>query len=139
MWLLHGTTRARAESIDRRGPAVNFVEPGGVGSAENFSFTVEGTLPAVGDSLTYARGKADAFPNERGPAVLAVDVPEEVVRMAAVEHLSLFGGLIEYDEGADLAELVALCGGVIQLDPGPALNSLLEMWSTLVKEIRGVP
>ena len=47
--------------------------------------------------------------------------------MAAIKHLSLFAGLIEYDEGADVAELVALCGGVIQLDPGSALDSLLAM------------
>jgi hypothetical protein len=139
MWLLHGTTRARAESIEGHGPDVRFVEPGSTRIAENFSFTVEGALSAVGDSLAYARGKAAAFPNERGAAVVAVDAPEDVVRMAAVEHLSLFGGLIEYDEGADLAELVALCGGVIQFDPGPALDSLLAMWRTLTKEIRGVP
>jgi hypothetical protein len=139
MWLLHGTTHARAERIDQHGPDVNFVEPGGGCIAENFSFTVEGTVPAVGDSLTYARGKAAAFPNERGAAIIAVDVPEEVVRMAALEHLSLFAGLIEYDEGAEVAELVALCGGVIQFDPGPALNSLLATWGVLAKEIRGVP
>jgi hypothetical protein len=139
MWLLHGMTRARAESIDRLGPDVNLVEPGGVGVAESFSFTVEGTPSAVGNSLTYARGKAAAFPDEQGPAVIAVDVPEEVVRIAAIEHLCLFGGLIEYDEGADVAELVALCGGVIQFDPGPALDSLLAMWGTLAKDIRGVP
>ncbi len=64
--------------------------------------TAEGTPSAVGDSAAYARGKATAFPNELGPAVLAVDVPDDVVRMAAVEHLSLFAGLIEYDEGADV-------------------------------------
>jgi hypothetical protein len=139
MWLQHGTTLARAESIVRHGPKINFVEPGGIGVAENFSFTAEGTPSAVGDSLTYARGKAAAFPNEHGPAVVAVDVPEAVVRMAAVEHLSLFGGLIEYDEGAAIDELVALCGGVIQFDPGSALDSLLAKWGSLVKEIRGVP
>ena len=93
MWLLHGTTLTRAASIFQHGPDVNFVEPGEVGIAENFSFTAEGTPSAVGDSLSYARGKATGFPNEFGPAVVAVDVPEEVVRMAALEHLSLFGGV----------------------------------------------
>jgi hypothetical protein len=139
MWLLHGTTYTRAESIVQRGPDIHFVEPGGGGIAENFSFTAEGMWSAVGDSLIYARRKAAAFPNERGPAVLAVDVPEEVVRMAAVEHLSLFGDLIEYDEEADVGELVILCGGVIQFDPGAALDGLLAQWAALVKEIRGVP
>jgi hypothetical protein len=139
MWLLHGTTLLRAERIIQHGPDVHFVEPGGVRIAETFSFTAEGTPSAVGDSLTYARGKAVAFPNELGPAVVAVDVPAEVVRMAAIEHLSLFGDLIEYDVGADVGELAALCGGVIQFDPGPALDSLLAQWPALVKEIRGVP
>lgn len=138
MWLLHGTTRARAEDIVQHGPNVNFVEPGGRGIAENFSFAAEGSPSAVGDPLAYARGKAVAFPNEFGPVVVAVDVPDDVVRMAAVEHLSLFAGLIEYDEGADLSQLVTLCGGVIQFDPGPALESLLTMWGSLTKEIRGV-
>jgi hypothetical protein len=139
MWLLHGTTLACAESIVQHGPDIDFVEPDGVGIAENVSFNVEGTLPAVGDSFAYARGKAIAFTDERGPAVVAVDVPEDVVRMAALEYLSLFGGLIAYDEGMDLSEFVALCGGVIQFDPGPALDSLMARWAALVKEIRGVP
>jgi hypothetical protein len=139
MWLLHGTTRARAESIVQRGPDVTFVEPGGRGIAENFSFTAEGIPSAVGDCLAYARGKATAFPNELGSAVVAVDVPDDVVRMAAIEHLSLYAGLVEYDEGADVGELLALCGGVVQFDPGPALDSLLARWGSLVKEIRGVP
>jgi len=139
MWLLHGTTLARAESIVQHGPDVGFVEPGGTGVAENFSFTSEGTPSDLGDSVTYARGKAASFPGERGPAAVAVDVPDDVVRMAAVEHLSLFGGLIEYDETAEVGELVALCSGVVQFDPGPPLDQLLAMWGALAKEIRGVP
>jgi hypothetical protein len=47
--------------------------------------------------------------------------------------------LIEYDEGANVRELVALCGGVVQFDPGLALDRLLARWGSLVKEIRGVP
>jgi hypothetical protein len=139
MWLLHGTTRARAESIIQHGPDLQFVEPGGGTTTENFSFTAEGTPSAVGESVTYARGKATAFPNEHGAAVVAVDVPEELVRRAAVEHLSLFAGLVEYDEGADVVDLVVLCGGVIQFDPGPALDSLLAGWGGFAKEIRGAP
>ena len=139
MWLLHGTTYTRAESIIRRGPDVHFVEPGGGGVAENFSFTAEGIPSAVGDPQTHARGKAAAFPSECGPALVAIDVPEELVRMAALEHLSLFGDLIEYDERAAVGQLVTLCGGVIQFDPGAALDGLLAQWAALVKEIRGVP
>lgn len=139
MWLLHGTTRDRAERILQYGPDVHFVEPEGMTTAGNISFTIEGMESVVGESVTYARGKAVAFPNERGPSVIAIDVPDEIVRMAAVEHLSLFGGLIVYNEGADLRDLAALCGGVIQFDSGPALDHLLSQWSTYVKVIRGVP
>jgi hypothetical protein len=139
MWLLHGTTRARAESIVQRGPDVTFVEPGGTGIAENVSFTAEGWPSAIGDSVAYALGKATAFPDEHGPAIVAVDVPDDVVRMAAVEHLCLYAGIIEYDESAELGELVALCGGVIQFDPGDALERLLARWGSIEKEIRGVP
>jgi hypothetical protein len=49
MWLLHGTTRTRAESIVQHGPNVAFVEPGGQGIAENFSFTAADTTSAVGE------------------------------------------------------------------------------------------
>jgi hypothetical protein len=139
MWLLHGTTQARAERILQRGPDVRFVEPDGVRIAENFSFTVEGSPSAMGDSLTYARGKAVAFPTERGPVIVAVDVPEEIVRLAATEHLSLFAGLIVYNPNAVISELIDLCGGAIQFDPGPALENLLLVWAELAKEIRGVP
>ena len=139
MWLLHGTTQTRAMSILSQGPNVSFIEPGGFGTARNFSFTAEGTPSAVGESVAYARGKANAFPKELGPAIVAVNVPDEIVRLAVLEHLSLFGGLIEYDEGEDLNHLVALCGGVIQFDPGPALDSLLALWDSLEKVIRGVP
>src|SRR4051794_35004872 len=104
MWLLHGTTRARAERIIEHGPDVTFVEPDGSGVAENLSFTADGTPSAVGDSLAYARGKATAFPNELGPAVVAVDVPEELVCMAAIELLSLYAGLIEDDQSGDVGK-----------------------------------
>lgn len=107
--------------------------------AENFTFTAEGSPSALGASATYAHGKAAAFPNERGPALVSVDVPDDVVRQAALEHLALFDGLVSYNTAADVSELVALCGGVVQFDPGPALDILLATWGTLAKEIRGVP
>ncbi len=138
MWLMHGTTRARAERIVQHGPDVCFVEPAGMGVAENFSFTAEGAPSAVGDSAAYARGKAAAFPDELGAAIVVVEVPAELVRMAVVEHLALFGGLIEYNDEADANELVAYSGGVVQFDKGPSLDRLLAMWGSLAKEIRGV-
>lgn len=139
MCLLHGTTRARAESIVQYGPNLRFVEPGSTGIAESFSFTVEGAASDLGASVAYAVGKANGFPTEGGAAVLVVDVPDDVVRAAALEHLSLFDGIVEYDASAELGALVALCGGVIQFDPGPVFNRLTGMCNALAKEIRGVP
>lgn len=139
MWLLHGTTRARAERILQQGPDVNFVEPGDTRGAENFTFTVEGTRSDLGASVVYALGKAAEFTNERGPAVVLVDVPDDIVRHATLEHLALFEGIISYNIADGLNDLVALCGGVVQFDPGPILDNLLAMWATLAKEIRGVP
>lgn len=107
--------------------------------AENVTFTAGGVRSALGAAAAYARGKAETFPAERGPAVVAVDVPDDVVRQAALGHLALFNGLISCNMTADLGELVAACGGVVQFDPGPALDRLLATWGTLSKEIRGVP
>lgn len=140
MWLLHGTTRLRAERILRYGPDVTFVEPGGIDIAGNFSFSIEGERSAIGDARAYACGKGATFPNELGAAIVAADVPEEIVWLAAREHLSPFieMGVIEYDEFRGDEEFVRLCGGVIQFDPGPALGQLMEQWASLAKEIRGV-
>lgn len=142
MWLLHGTTRNRADSILMTGPDIDFVEPGGGSvTAENFSFTLGDSATSLGEAATYARDKAKNNPSEGGPAVVAVDAPDDIVRAATVEHLEaykVYGLVIEYDEGASVTELVALTGGYVQFDRGPALTQLLAVWGALTKEIRGV-
>lgn len=143
MWLLHGTTRDRADGILRVGPDIDFIEPGGGAvPAENVSFTLGDSATSLGEATTYAREKARNNPSEGGPAVVAVDVPDDIVRAAAVEHLEAYrtyGLSIEYDGNAAVAELVALTGGYVQFDRGPALTELLAAWGALTKEIRGVP
>lgn len=143
MWLLHGTTRNRADSILLNGPDIDFVEPGGGAmAAENVSFTLGDSATSLGEAATYARDKARNNPSEGGPAIVAVDAPGDIVRAAAVEHLEAYkeyGLAIEYDEGAPVTELVALTGGYVQFDRGPALTQLLAAWVSLTKEIRGVP
>jgi hypothetical protein len=60
-------------------------EPGGGTSAEGFStFLQSGPFP-LGTPAEYARRKAAGFPNERGPAILAVDVPEDIIALAVDE------------------------------------------------------
>ena len=68
----------------------------------------------------YARGKSREFPDEGGPVILAVDVPVEIVLKAANDWFPLSQGLVQFDHG---------CG----------LEELLQAWPTLVKETRNVP
>lgn len=77
--LLHGTTKQRAERIAITGPDPDFIEPGGGPRAEGFSTCLEfGPFP-LGLPEEYARQKAAGFPDEGGPAILAVDVPDDII------------------------------------------------------------
>lgn len=73
----------------------------------------------LGSPASYARGKARQFPNEGGPVILAVEVPEELVQRAVNFYFPLSQGLVQFDRGAGLEELLAA-------------------WATLEKEIRSV-
>lgn len=117
--LLHGTTRQRAESITTYGPNPDFVEPGGFGKAEGFSTCLESGPFHVGRPEEYACLKAESFPDESGPAILAVDVPDEIIDLATNDFLPRTQGVIQFDVGAGLQELRAC-------------------WSMLKKEIRSV-
>jgi hypothetical protein len=103
--LLHGTTKHRAEQVLAKGPDPDFVEPGGGPRAEGFSTYLEvGPFP-LGTPQEYARQKAAAFPNEGGPAILAVDVPDDIIALAVNEYFPLSQGIVQFDEGAGLEEL----------------------------------
>ncbi len=106
--VLHGTTRYRAERIMAQGPDPDFIEPGGGTRAEGFSTCLEvGPFP-IGTPKEYACRKAAAFPNEDGPAILRVDVPDDILALAADEaYFPRSQGIIQFDEGAGLQELRA--------------------------------
>ncbi len=108
MILLHGTTKHRAEQIRKRGPDPDFVEPGGGPRAEGFSTCLEfGPFP-LGTPEEYARRKAAGFPNEGGPAILAIDVPDDIIALAVDEvYFPLSQGVVQFGEGAGLEELRA--------------------------------
>jgi hypothetical protein len=89
-----------------RGPDPNFVEPGSVTRAEGFSTCLGGGPFPLGTPEEYARHKAAAFANERGPAIRRVDVPDDTIGLAADEaFFPLTQGIVQFDEGAGLEEL----------------------------------
>src|SRR5580704_7851102 len=98
--LIHGTTRQRAERIMAQGPDPNFVEPGGLDETDQFS-TYLGSYPGpfpMGTPAKYARDKAVAFPNEGGPVILTVDVPDDIIALAVDEDfLPLSQGLVQFN------------------------------------------
>jgi hypothetical protein len=108
--LRHGSTRRRAEAILRDGPDPTFKEPGGLEGARGFSTArIHGPYP-TGSPEDMAARKARLFPDEGGPAIIEMDVPEAIVRMA------------------DL-------GGEVRFDPGFGLEELLAAWRSLPKRI----
>lgn len=137
MWLLHGTTRRRAERISQVGPDLRFVEPGGAGiPAENITFVVEGHRACLGSAARYATDKSANFPGEGGPAIVAVDVPDELVMSAARE---LAEGIIgPLDDAHLLDEVVGTWGGIM-FEQGPSFAALIAAWPGLPKEIRRMP
>jgi hypothetical protein len=95
--LLHGTTRIRADRILSHGPDPNFVEPGGGTRVESFSTYLEqGPFPLLPPD-EYARRKAANFPNEGGAAIIAVDVPDEIIALATDEFFPLSQGIVQFD------------------------------------------
>ena len=107
MKLVHGTTKLRADRIIASGPDPRYCEPGGNPSEEGFSLYIEGGPFPFGTPEDYARGKAAKFPNEGGPAILEVDVPDDIVALATEEWLPLSQGLVQFDLGAGVEELLA--------------------------------
>ncbi len=109
--LWHGTTRRRAEAILRNGPDPKFREPGGPYQAEGFSTAFPHGPYLFGDPRVVAFGKAALFPEEGGPAILEIEVPEEIVALAQNE----------------VSE--------IRFTPDAGLKELLAAWPTLPKRI----
>ncbi|CAN5201672.1 hypothetical protein BH10PLA2_BH10PLA2_33420 [soil metagenome] len=87
--------------------------------SSGFSMNLESGPFHFGSVEKYARGKAREFTNEGGPVILAVEVPDEIVELAVNEWFPLSQGLVQFDVGAGLEELVVA-------------------WPSLAKEIRGL-
>jgi hypothetical protein len=119
MILLHGTTRFRAERLLQNGPDPKYQEPGGQAWDDGFSMNLETGPFLFGRVEEYAQGKAREYPDEGGPVILAVEVPEEIVYQAVNEWFPLSQGLVQFNSGA-------------------GLESLLSAWPNLSKQIREV-
>jgi hypothetical protein len=108
--LRHGTTRQRAEAILVNGPDPNFREPGSPIRAEGFSTARLQGPYLFGSPEEVAVRKARLFPNEGGPAVLEIEVPESLA-------------------------LKAELWGEVRFDFGYGLEELLQAWSSLPRRI----
>ncbi len=89
---------------------------------DGFSMNLEAGPFHFGTPEDYARGKAKEFPDEGGPVILVLDVPDEIVGKAVNDWFPLSQGLVQFDSGSGLEELVSA-------------------WSQVTKsaEIRSVP
>src|SRR5207248_2349748 len=119
--LFHGTTLWRARDILGGGPAPDFIEPGGNTPAENFSACLTfGPFECTDRPEEYAWGKARTAAREGreegGPAVLIVDIPDDIIALAVDAWFPLTQGFVQFDRG-------------------PSLEALLASWSRLEKRI----
>ena len=105
--LLHGTTRQRAEQIVAFGPDPRYQEPGGHARDDGFSMSIETGPFDFGTPEQYARGKAKGFPGEGGAVILKLEVPAEIVQKATSDWFPLSQGLVQFDHGSGLEELIA--------------------------------
>lgn len=103
--LLHGTTLERAKRILTTGPDPLFIEPGGHEKAGGVSMCLKGGPFPLGRPEDYACGKTKQFPQESGPAIVAVNVPDEIIDLATNDFFPRSQGVVQFDEGAGLEEL----------------------------------
>jgi hypothetical protein len=119
--LFHGTTLWRARQLFEKGPDPDFIEPGGNTPAESFSACLPfGPFECTDTPEEYAWGKSRAANREGreegGPAILIMDVPDDIIALAVDEWFPLSQGFVQFDRG-------------------PALGALLAAWPTLEKRI----
>jgi hypothetical protein len=110
--LFHGTTLWRAQQILGGGPDPDFIEPGGNAPAESFSACLTfGPFECTERPEEYAWGKTRAAAregrDESGPAVLIVDVPDDIIALAVDVWFPLTQGFVQFDRGPSLGALRA--------------------------------
>ncbi len=114
--LEHGTTMARARSMEKGGPNPAFVEPGGSHTAPAGGLSTakpEGPFP-LGSPATYAIEKSKLFPSEGAPAILRMDVPKSI------------------------ADQAIRTSGEYRFESGFGLGPLMQNWNKISKKVREV-
>jgi hypothetical protein len=120
--LHHGTTLSRARAIEANGPGPAYREPGSgsIPPAEGFSTVIgDGRPCGTGTPEMAVRNKDALFPNEGGPAILEVGVPEWI--MSILYSDSIASGLAR--------------GGEIRFEPESGLDELRAEWPNLTKRV----
>jgi hypothetical protein len=118
----HGTTLQRARQLLNIPPDPNYIEPGGNKHtrADGFSTVIAGqTTTSLGSAEQYARTKSANFPNEGGPVILEVEVPEWIVDILRNDPIA---GMI-------------VASGEARFEPDLGLTELQQAWPTLTKRI----
>jgi hypothetical protein len=111
--LFHGTTFWRAQRILSKGPDPDFIEPGGNTPAESFSACLPfGPFECTDTPERYAWGKSRAAAqegrDEGGPAILIVDVPDDIIALTVDSWFPLSQGFVQFDRGSSLTALLAV-------------------------------
>jgi hypothetical protein len=123
--LCHGTTLRRAQQLLNNPPDPNFIEPGGnqYTRADGFSTVIAGqATTSLGSAEQYARTKAANFPNEGGPVILEIQVPEWIIDILRNDPIA---GMI-------------IVSGEARFEPDLGLTELQQAWPTLTKRIVSV-
>ena len=130
MLLHHGTTRKRAEAILSGGPNPRYVEKGGQHPAEGFSTAPAQGPYGFGQPNVCAKTKDKLFPDEGGPVILEVDLPDPLANDIVGDtrnpfesgKASNFGDEINFDVGYGIERLVAvwrqLNKRILPVEPG---------------------
>lgn len=74
---------------------------------------------ALGTAEAYARAKANLFPNEGGPAILEVEVPEWIIDILRNDPIAA----------------AVMASGEVRFEPDLGLAELQQAWPTLAKRI----
>jgi hypothetical protein len=120
MLLQHGTTRVRAELIQRDGPNPRYVEMNALSAADGFSTAPAQGPFAFGDPAVCARNKARLFPYEGGPAILEFELPDDL----ADQIIADLHNPMQYGKACNWGDEIAF-------DVSFGIEALLREWPQL--------